>query len=383
VGTGAEVTAIDLPALRAVGKDLSISYLNRVQIISAPHLANITGTLRIDTLPALHALSLPALGIAGAIQIQGNASLGELSLPVLSQVRGEIWVLDTPLTALDLSALAYSGEIYLRGLAVAEVSLPQLEICERLSVFENHTTSFSAPHLAYVNGDLGIGLDPSLARLELPSLELVKGRLSLRDMPLLAGLDLPLLEQVGDQVAIWNNAALERLSVPKLRQVHGDLAIDTNPVLASLAGLAALQSIDGTFYFQNNRVLEDLSQLSALGVVTGSLQIGNTQLGHLGLPSLTRIGRDLVVGHINLGLTNPRLESIDLPALREVDRLVVSQDARLTGLALPALRAVWSALEVWDAPLLRRCVLDALVAGLDVAPHLVSLHGVDETATCE
>jgi hypothetical protein len=379
------LTGVELPSLRAVGGDFEVIYVTGVQSVSAPRLSTVSGALRIESLPALDLVSLPALERAGSVTIDHDPNLTELSLPSLTEVKGGVAFTDLPLEALDLPNLRYIGDLSVRGLSTAELSLPVLTIAGNVYVFQNTTGSFSAPSLTYVNGDLGIGLDPTVTRLELPSLKLVKGRLALRDMPLLVSFDLPLLDELGDQLAIWNNAALERFSIPQLRRVQGGLglAIDNNPVLASLSGLANVYSIEGDFFFANNEALHDLSELTSLQVVSRELLIGATHLTRLGMPVLTTVGNDLSVGRIDQNMPNPLLETIDLPRLRDVGSLVVSSDAVLTRFELPRLRAVWNLLELWDVPQMRKCRVDAFVAGLSVTPPEVHLIQIDTTSGCD
>lgn len=109
--------------------------------------------------------------------------------------------------------------------------------------------------LVRVEGSLAFGENEALASLDgLGSLTYVGGGLFFDQNEVLTGASLPSLAEIGVVLMIgqtgskggpWGNPSLVGVDFPMLTVIHGDIEIRHNPLLASLDGLDALETIDG------------------------------------------------------------------------------------------------------------------------------------------
>lgn len=82
------IPAISIPSLTNTSGSLGF-YESSFEILFAPNLTAVGGTLAINTNPKLTNISLPLLEeVSGGIQIQNNTVLEEVSLPALTTVAG-------------------------------------------------------------------------------------------------------------------------------------------------------------------------------------------------------------------------------------------------------------------------------------------------------
>lgn len=266
------LTTIDLSALVAAGR-IAILGAPKLTTLSAPALttANSSGlgaTINLEAV-GLDTLALPSLTTApGGVRVVGAAALRSVQLPALVNattisvlecaafeslaapklVRASfIDLLDSPLHALDLGALATATVIDIHGGHLADLTgLRSLQSVRAL-------TLESVTGLVDFTG---------LARLiDLGGLELRDDR----DLTSLDGLD-------------------------QVRQITGTVSLIGNPALASLTGLGAVNHV-GSLHLEGSPAVTDLA-LTGLVTIDGALQIidldGLTNLG--GLKALTSVG---------------------------------------------------------------------------------------------
>lgn len=122
--------------------------------------------------------------------------------------------------------------------------------------------------LVRVEGSLAFGENEALASLDgMGSLTYVGGGLFFDQNEVLTGASLPSLAEIGVVLMIgqtgskggpWGNPTLVEVDFPMLTVIHGDIEIRHNPVLASLDGLDALETVDGSsdLLLNEERVLE-------------------------------------------------------------------------------------------------------------------------------
>ena len=79
--------------------------------------------------------------------------------------------------------------------------------------------SITAPHLAFVDGQLEIHANPKLTLVALPSITLVGRYLYVLDNALLTTINMPQLCYVGKFISVQRNAELHSLQLPTLREV--------------------------------------------------------------------------------------------------------------------------------------------------------------------
>lgn len=379
-GTLAEIS---LPALRVVGGDIHFQSCSALASVSLPALERVAGQVQIAYNPALTALDLSALRDTSGLTIRESPLSGTLDLGALFQVFGELRLQDLPITGLDLGALAITDDLHLWNLAAPSIALPNLDAVQSLYVVDSALTSLSAPRLFWVREHLVIARDPNLLSLSLPRIEMIDGNLIVREQGAMTTFALPLLDILRGNLGIWDNLALTGFSLPLLRTVGGDLSITGNDALTSVAGLAALETIMRGFIWQGNALMQDLSELAQLrriGLGNGApFEVGNSSLRRIGLANL-REARLLEIGW--LGGSNPLLETLDLPLLRETESLGLQEAPVATRLDLPQVVAIWGVLGVSGAPNMPQCRVDALLAQLAIVPPTTSISGTDPSAPC-
>jgi len=246
--------------------------------------------------------------------------------------------------------------------------------------------------LTSVAGSLYIQNNPLLTHLDgLSALAAVEGNLWIHNNAVLADLDgLGSLTTIGDKLVILANARLTNIDgLSALGSVGGTLAIRDNPALANVGGLSALTSVGGSgmadqrsLDIQNNAVLGDLDGLSSLasvgapgGAYAWVIIVDNPLLASIGgLHALNSIWGDIIItGNASLGgidglsalsrviqvtiQSNASLVNLDgLSALTNVSSLTVSGNSALSNLdGLSGLSAVWDDLAIQDNIQLSDC----------------------------
>lgn len=143
------------------------------------------------------------------------------------------------------------------------------------------------------------------------------------------------LSRIGGSLSVSNNAGLVKISgFGGLAVVGGGFYVAENPVLGSIAAGDALERLESLEIVLNPR-LQELSSLAALTTVSGRLELStNELLDRVSLPALEQ------VGSMSL-LDCERLATLDVPSLSRVGGDLLVQNSGLSSLAgFPALSRV-------------------------------------------
>ena len=235
---------VSFPVLTAVNGDVSIYPMEYINLIEAPALVNVSGSL----------------GLGFGLE-------SDLRFPSLQTV-GDFLQFSQNFASLEFRSLTETG-----GLTLTEVRI----------LDEN----FELPSLQIVHGDVYIWdassqTDPPLEYF-LPAVEIIEGNLTVEgwgpgSTDELALVDLPALVQVMGDVRAINGVSLTRLPWTSLQEIGGDLQISENTVLDDITGLYAIHSIGGYLAITINPSLptaqaEALRDTIGVGNIGGSVYI--------------------------------------------------------------------------------------------------------------
>ena len=320
----------------------------------------ITGSLTVQG-PGLIDLALPKLTrIDKDFVVDGNTQLASLTLPALTTIGGSFTLSNhAVLTAIALPALtSVAGTIDVRSNA----NLKNLG-----GVASLHT----------VGGTLYVRANPMLTDLTGLAAVTSANALDVSQSDRLVSLaGLSGMTALPGGLRIADNALLGTLT--GLHPVTtGLLRIDNNTALTSLAGLESLTAADGV-QIDDDIALTSLTALSALTSTQGLAIDGDTALPSLaGLEHITSLVGDLSIqSNASLTTLSP------LSAITSARSLYVSANAKLSALSLSSLTSVALNFSITDHPLLRACLVDALLMQLVATPGQVTTTGNAGSGTC-
>merc|ERR1711977_575438 len=188
--------------------------------------------------------------VDGDLVISDNEALTDISLPVLTEVGGNLGIIydNDALTDFSLPVLTEVGgwlSISFNA-ALTAISLPSLtEVGGDLVISYNKAlTDISLPALTEIRTDLVISYNKALTDISLPALTEANWHLQIKENAALTDISLPSLTEVDGNIGIGFNAALTDLSLPSLTEVGGDLAIDYNNALTAIS-LPSLTEVGG------------------------------------------------------------------------------------------------------------------------------------------
>ncbi|HEX3765176.1 MAG TPA: hypothetical protein VHW23_41050 [Kofleriaceae bacterium] len=249
-----DLTTLSAPALTTANSDglgatIDLEFVG-LDTLSLASLTTAPGGVRVVNAAALRSVQLPTLLTASTISVLECAAFESLAAPELARANF-IDLLDSPLHALDLGALATAIVIDIQG-----------------------------GHLADLSGLRSLQSVRSLALGSVTGLVDLTGLAQLTD---LGGLDLR------------NDLDLTSLDgLDQVRQITSTVSLVGNPALASLAGLRGVNRV-GSLHLEGSPAVTDLA-LTGLVTIDGALQIidmdGLTNLG--GLDALTSVGGAIV-----------------------------------------------------------------------------------------
>lgn len=391
----ATLNDVETKQLNFVGGDLNVTECAALSDLEFPALTAVGGVATISDDAGLGVLSLPVLVTAGSINVHNCMGLGELSLPALRELTGNVNIGPTEdpsaglditgcdaLAGIDLSSLvSVDGDIVVNGTE----SLIELEL----------------PALASVSGEVGVSSNAALQTVRIFASGVVDGTVTVEDnislvdvvlglrehggriqitandamrslsFPDLVSLDYELMVgslgswSGGSAVQVYGSPSLEEVSMPALLQL-GSLFVHDNTVLSSMEalGLTSVGDVD----IRSNPTLTDLD-LGSLEEVENNLYVfDNPSLAHPdGLGSLAVVGGTLTLSN-NAGLTD-----VDgLGSLEEVTVLFVDDCDALTNLdGLDGLRVAAEGLRISNNDALTR------IGGLSSVTSMGSLY-IDE-----
>ncbi len=177
------------------------------------------------------------------------------------------------------------------------------------------------------------------------------------------------LTSIGASFSVQSNAALPSVDLPALAAIGGDLRVVANAALTSLE-LDSLTGVDGGISMFDNGLLTELV-MPELVDVSGGFFVGNhPALSLVDLPRLERVGNNPLQARALYFESNPSLETLNLPRVREVGFFRVEGSTSLMSLEVPDLDRVRVDLRVADNEQLRSVSMPAVTfvgSGIAVA----------------
>ena len=317
------LTKIALPALRQSGKELSFKSLPQLENLNIEslqqadgnllftglnlltkldfeHLEKVGGQMNIESMPALHDLSLPAMTRAEDLKVRGcpnieeiaapkltwmhsfnfefangfnaaQTNLKKLTFPLLEQIEGMLTLKGEfiSMPTVGIESLKRLGGFSFTCVTQSEnetvISFPRLEECTgNFQLYSARITEVHLPELRRIGGQLFTNwFEMPYTELELPKLEFVN------DVSLMSWnierFSAPQLLEVGKSLAIRNTKNLREVNLPRLERIGMKLWLIglTDPHFSSLAGLSSLKEVKQV-EFNGYPSLEDFSPLQGV-----------------------------------------------------------------------------------------------------------------------
>jgi hypothetical protein len=312
------LSALDLPALTAVGGKLEIQDCDALGKLALGALTQIGGDLRIvanaGTFTSLAGLAkLTSLG--GKLDVYNNAALVDLAgLEGLTALPEGAYVVSNPaLTGLGglANVKTAGGDIQIQQNGpVANAWFGALEtVAGDLDLRNTVAPMVGAPKLTSIGGTLRLYDHEELTTLSgFAALGSVAGSIQIHECPSLGSATLPALATAGS-VQFWNDAALASLSLPELTSTKR-LSLGNLPKLASLAAPKLASLAEEGLYLAGLDALTSLAGLAAITSIGGGVNINNNALLEgVAFPLLTTLS---VGGSAFQVLSNPSLTTVDL-----------------------------------------------------------------------
>jgi len=262
----ANISWISLPALSSLTLPAVISSAKDV-LITNTFLSSLDGinldtakTLDINNNNRLKEFSTQVSNVTGAINIDSNGKLLEVSFPNL------IW----------------AANLTLRN--VSSISIPSLAVVNgSLGFYENYFTSISAPNLTTVGsfggrtGGLAIVANPTLANITIPALTSIGGAAQIANNSALGAISFAKLSTVGGAIDFTGN--FSTVSLPKLSVVNGGSNIEsTADIASSCSDISDNSAIAGTNVCKGS-VANPTSIATGTGTSSGSAASGTSTKG--------------------------------------------------------------------------------------------------------
>ncbi|MDX2087069.1 MAG: hypothetical protein SFX73_04420 [Kofleriaceae bacterium] len=148
--------AFDTPELVSVGGDLLFGTNSELQRIVAPALARVDGTVRIQRLPSLAAVDLSSLATLSGLNVSTcpNLAQEDFSLPPVQGLPDGLWVERVPWTSLGPLSTITTGSVGVLYMPITGIALPNLTTAGQLVIYSDTATSFSAPMLQSISGNV-------------------------------------------------------------------------------------------------------------------------------------------------------------------------------------------------------------------------------------
>jgi len=229
-------TPLLLPSLETVGGSFEVEDNDDFTELALPLLQSVGGDLIIERNAALTAVVLPnPRSVTGELSLNENSDLSSASLPALRDVGNDVRVNDTPLATLQLPQLLTAGAISVSVTQLNALSLPLLTHADQIGGSDNIAlTSVDFPRLT--TSSIVLVRNHALTSLSLPALTLCRRNLFINDNEGLTFFEAPLLTTVEDLLVVSANPVMERLSLPALAAVGGSITIRSNDALSNCTG---------------------------------------------------------------------------------------------------------------------------------------------------
>lgn len=335
------ITGLDLPRLETVS-GFSLKG-DRLSMLRARKLENITGDLTFESLLSLARVDLPKLQqVTGNVTMKGLNTLGTLSLPVLKTVEGNFTLENSP--------------------AIVEFFIPSLERTRSFKISNNVKLSrMMVPKIEEADGDLMLSGCP-FDNLNQVSVKVINGKLSLirltslqdvkpffKSLQKVADIDVNYLLMEGSldishldfngTLKIQNCSNLEHVKLPKeLNEIAISGASNFSPpTITEISGLVKANKITySTLRLETPRdfVIKELKEVAN----ELSLNIGNVV--NVSLPDL-EIAPSIQIRDDNQGT----LKSITIDKLTSTERIILNSTS-LETLKAPLLKEITNILNI-------------------------------------
>lgn len=291
----------------------------------------VEGDLRIDVTTANTVRLSELTRVGGEVSVRSNPDLVELDLPSLVHVSEAVrWIGNPSLTSVSVPELKQiDGDLRIADDGVGgRLTLPEVEeVGGALQILNNpQLEELSTARLAHVGDVWRVEENPALVILEhTDSLLTVGGDLSLTHNTTLAGwLGFTKVASVGGDITLAHNAAFTEIdSFHVLEGLSGSVQIEQHAQLERVLGFHAIMDLQGSFAVSGAPLLNRVEVLSNASRIGGDLILEDTYAYRLaGLEALETIEGHLVV------LNQPRLQDLDALALLTA----IEGDARFVGL---------------------------------------------------
>jgi uncharacterized protein YfkK (UPF0435 family) len=294
---------------------------------------------------SLRALEMPSLIEINEFEFQKNASISVFQMEQLKVINTNLTLSrnDSLHTVLLPGLSEIQGSLgFYENAVLKRVGLPELKTTQgSFTLFSNNQMdTFSLPQLHWIGGSLDFTQNKILRELDLPKLGKVATSLEVSGNDQLERLSLEKLSEIGKNINLFNNKVLKEIDLPALLGVSAELQIAYNNQLEKVflerlkrvgetlnisnsselqsIHFPALQTIGGNLTLFNNPRMKDL-MLDSLDSVEGMIQLYDSKLTLLSLPSLERLGM--------LNATeNSYLLSLEFPSLRKIEQYTLEGD---------------------------------------------------------
>jgi hypothetical protein len=260
-----------------------------------------------DELTSFNGLAVNALG-AGGLAIGFNPRLNNLgSLPNFNNIAGDVTIAGQDFTSLEgLDVTTIGGDLNIGVVRNANAEpldfglddLTAINMQELTAVGGSIAISFNDAlvdvgfaALGDIDGALEINANANLRTINGLNALVEVGSLRVHDLPRLETMQLPNLARIRQDLFLTRNANLVTIDLTDLTDIDGSAHLSRLQRLTALGFLAALNTVEGSFFLVDNDILADMSGLDGLQRVGGDFLIArNRSLNNIELASLTTVG---------------------------------------------------------------------------------------------
>jgi hypothetical protein len=284
----------------------------------------------------------------------------------------------------DTGQDCYEGDLAIETADDVALLEPYDCVAGSVTVLDTGLTALDLSWIKGVEGDLIVGGNDDLASLDLGALVAVWGDFMLGDWteeegarqnPALTSVDVSSLAAAGGWLFVYGNTTLQNLEFPKLLSIGGGVSVGgtqgtENNSLATLSMPVLLEVSGGGISILLNSSLTTL-EMGSLVSVSGDIWI--TETVSLKIAEFGSLSS--VAGWLSFS-SNSALTIISMPALSSVGIFLDIKDNQvLASMGMPSLTAVGSRLYIYDNPSLPQCEACEILEQLDSFPGDFFFHG--------
>ncbi|MBP2831151.1 hypothetical protein J8281_03030 [Aquimarina sp. U1-2] len=323
-----------------------------LQVI-ANNQGNNTHTVLVLNTTNLTTLDLTEITTLINLEVSGNSSLQNLSLPNLETVLEDVEISrNDALATVNLEKLNDALDLNIEeNVVLNSLNLNSVTQLDRLEIEENPILEILNLPECKAIGNLSIQSSENVSSLSVPNLQTL-GNLSIRETRL-SEINLPQLETI-DGFFIQDNESLESVNAPLLANTTMDqgagITIQRNMTLSTVT-LGAIDKFNRVRIENNDNLT--LFEANALEAITNTFTLrNNPSLTSLIFPDLLRIS--------SLTIFESNLITLQLDALQETRTVSITENSNLTSVSLPSL-TVAEAIRISENPALTTIQINELV----------------------